>query len=368
MRIAILIDFFGGGGKERRCFQMIKGLYNNGIKDIHVILIENIVDYPELYDFANVHVLGRKNKYDFSIFYKLYKTLKEIQPDIIMCWSLIKFSMYLCFIKPLIKCKYISAIVTAAQPIKTWSIANIVKIITFKISDIIVGNSKAGIIAYKAPINKSKVIYNGFDFERIEKLTAKDIVLKNLGITTKYVISMAARFNLHKDYQTYIDAAKKILSYRNDITFLCIGKGELMDFYKNQLNNNEKEHILFLGFRHDVDSIINASDISVLCTNNKRHKEGVSNTILESMAFGVPVIATTGGGTNEIVLDNETGFIIPPFSPDDLVKKIELILSDENLRNRMKEKSKQRVYDSFSLDIMIDNYTKLFKGYDRTKE
>ena len=363
MKLAILLDVFAGGGKERRCLQMIKGLNEHNIKDIHVILIDDVVDYDDLYKYATIHVIGRKSRYDLSVIPKIYKTLKDIAPDYIMCWSLMKFSFYLCFIVPFVKCKYISAIVTAAMPIKRYSLDNVVKYITFKMADIIVGNSKSGIKAYKAPIEKSVVIYNGFDFDRKNKLKSRDVILKELDIKTKYVISMVARVNKHKDYQTFIDAARKILLYRKDITFLCVGKGELINFYLKQLSEDERKYILFTGFRSDSDSILNISDISVLCTNNKIHREGVSNTILESMAYGIPVIATIGGGTNEIVEDNKTGFIIQPFSPNLLIDKIELLLNDTSLRHQMGQESKCRVKNKFSLEIMVQNYIKLFTSH-----
>lgn len=362
MRLAILIDVFAGGGKERRCLQMIKGLNEHNIKDIHVILIDNVVDYTDLYKYAQIHIIGRKGRFDLNVFYKLYKTLKLIKPDYIMCWSLMKFSFYLCFIKPFIKCKYISAIVTDAMPIKFFSISNIVKYISFKISDIVVGNSYAGLIAYKAPKNKSLVIYNGFDFDRQKKIKEKNDILNELNIKTRYVVSMVARINRHKDYQTFIDAAKKIISYRKDITFLCVGKGELIDFYQNQLSEAEKQYILFTGFRNDTDSILNISNISVLCTNNNIHREGVSNTILESMAYGIPVIATTGGGTNEIVENGKTGFIIPPFSVNALVDKIEILLNNDKLWEYLSNNSKDTVKQKFSLDIMVNKYINLFKS------
>lgn len=361
MRLAILIDFFGGGGKERRCLQLIKGLNCNNIKDIHVVMIDDIVDYPDLYKTtAKVHIIERHGKYDLGVIKRLYKTLKQINPDVIMTWTLIKMSFYLCIIKPFLKCKYISAIVTAAQPIKKYTIDDITRFIAFKQADVIVGNSYAGIKAYKAPIKKSLVIYNGFDMERLNNLKPIDQVKNDLSLKTPFMVSMAARINRHKDYQTYIDAAKKVIAQRKDVTFYCIGKGELIDYYKSQLNVEEQKYIMFLGFRKDVDSILNASTVSVLCTNNKLHKEGVSNTILESMAYGVPVVATTGGGTDEIIIDGETGFIIPPFEPSVLASKINILLDNESLRQQMSEKSQKRIRNNFSLDLMVENYMSLF--------
>ncbi len=360
MKLAVLIDVFAGGGKERRCLQMIKGLNEHNVKDIHVILIDNIIDYEDLRKYATIHIVGRSYKYDLCVFFKLYKLLRSISPDYIMCWSLMKFSMYLCFVKPFIRCKYISAIVTAAMPIKFLSLQNFIKYITFKMADVVVGNSKAGLVAYKAPAHKSIVVYNGFDFDRKNNLKSRDVILNELNIETKFVVSMIARINKHKDYQTFINAAKKILTYRKDITFLCVGKGDLMNYYLNQLTEDEKKFIYFTGFRNDSDSIINISDISVLCTNNNVHKEGVSNTILESMAYGIPVIATSGGGTDEIVRDGETGFLIPAFSSDKLVEKIQTLLENRQLWTDFSTKSKILVRNRFSLDIMVEKYIKIF--------
>lgn len=361
MRLAILIDFFGGGGKERRCLQLIKGLNRNNINDIHVVMIDDIVDYPDLYKTtAKVHIIERHGKYDLGVIKRLYKTLKEISPDVIMTWTLIKMSFYLCLIKPFLKCKYISAIVTAAQPIKKYTIDDITRFIAFKQADVIVGNSYSGIKAYKAPSPKSVVIYNGFDMERLNNLNPIDQVRRDLSLTTPFMVSMAARINRHKDYQTYIDAAKKVIAQRKDVTFYCIGKGELIDYYRNQLNEEEQKFIIFLGFRKDVDSILNASTVSVLCTNNKLHKEGVSNTILESMAYGIPVVATTGGGTDEIIINGETGFIIPPFEPSVLASKINMLLDNEPLRKQMGKKAIERIKTNFSLELMVKNYMSLF--------
>ena len=346
MRLAILIDFFGGGGKERRCLQLIKGLNRNNINDIHVVMIDDIVDYPDLYKTtAKVHIIERHGKYDLGVIKRLYKTLKEISPDVIMTWTLIKMSFYLCLIKPFLKCKYID---------------DITRFIAFKQADVIVGNSYSGIKAYKAPSQKSVVIYNGFDMERLNNLNPIDQVRRDLSLTTPFMVSMAARINRHKDYQTYIDAAKKVIAQRKDVTFYCIGKGELIDYYRNQLNEEEQKFIIFLGFRKDVDSILNASTVSVLCTNNKLHKEGVSNTILESMAYGIPVVATTGGGTDEIIINGETGFIIPPFEPSVLASKINMLLDNEPLRKQMGKKAIERIKTNFSLELMVKNYMSLF--------
>ena len=71
-----------------------------------------------------------------------------------------------------------------------------------------------------------------------------------------------------------------------------------------------------LGIRSGIESLISAMDICVLST----FTEGISNSILEYMALEKPVIATAGGGTNEIVIDNKTGFLIKQSNPEELAE------------------------------------------------
>jgi glycosyltransferase involved in cell wall biosynthesis len=82
-----------------------------------------------------------------------------------------------------------------------------------------------------------------------------------------------------------------------DICFLLIGDGENIERCKYLVKDLPTENIKFLGRQNDAESIINIFDIGVLTTNIRIHREGISNSIIEYMAMGKPVIATQGGGT-----------------------------------------------------------------------
>ena len=178
--------------------------------------------------------------------------------------------------------------------------------LTFPFSDRIIANTFAGLEAYKAPKNRSLVIYNGFDFKRIENLTKANILRHKLQISTKYIVGMVASFTDKKDYTSYIKAANRVLENENEITFLCIGSGDSSNFEK-EIPTKNKNRILFLGSREDIESIMQLCDIGVL-TTNEWHGEGISNAILEFSALSKPVIATSGGGTTEIIEDHVNGF------------------------------------------------------------
>ncbi len=127
----------------------------------------------------------------------------------------------------------------------------------------------------------------------------------------------------------------------------------MLEFYKTKCKN---KFVIFTGKQTDVYDIINIFDIAVLST----FTEGISNSIVEYMALGKAVVATDGGGTKELIVDNETGFIIPQQSPTVLADKIEILLNNPNLRETMGRKGKQRIIDEFNLDKMVNAHVKLY--------
>jgi glycosyltransferase involved in cell wall biosynthesis len=98
-------------------------------------------------------------------------------------------------------------------------------------------------------------------------------------------------------------------------------------------------------------------DIGVLAT----FTEGISNSVLEYMALGKPVVATSGGGTNEIVTDNETGFLVSPSNPKELADRLQVLLNDSKLCTKMGQSGKMRIHEIFSIEKMTGKYISEYK-------
>ena len=109
-----------------------------------------------------------------------------------------------------------------------------------------------------------------------------------------------------------------------------------------------------------IESVVQIFDVGVLSTNTKVHGEGVSNAIMEYMALGKPVVATNGGGTPEILLDGETGYLVAPFTPIVMAEKIQYLLSHPEVANHMGTIGKQRIRSQFSLSGMAESYIELY--------
>jgi glycosyltransferase involved in cell wall biosynthesis len=359
MRILFFIDCLTSGGKERRLTELMKGLKSNTKIDFELVLMSRDIHYKEVFDLdVKLHYIIRKTKKDISVFYKFYVLSRNYKPDIIHCWDSMT-AIYSVPICKLLQIKLVNGMVVDAplrQNItnKHWLRAKL----TFPFSKIIIGNSKAGLKAYSAPKNRSFYIYNGFNFRRNDNIASNKTMREHLDVNTKYIIGMVATYSKNKDYETFISAAHLLLHKREDITFLAIGNETDSAVLKKLINYESIQYFRLLGKKSGIESFINAMDICVLST----FSEGISNSIMEYMSLEKPVIATSGGGTNEIVIDRETGFLIPPSNPRELAEKIEILLNNEQLRKKMGLNGKDRIQKVFSIDTMVHKYIHYYES------
>ena len=361
MKILTVIDSFHTGGKERRLIELLKGLTKREI-ECELIVLSKVVTYPELYDLdVKIHFVERTVKKDPTIFSKIYRLVKEANPDLIQSWSSM-MSIYTLPVAKLLHIPFVNAIIVdAPHRVKPFSQPWLRTKITFPFSDAVVANSHAGARAYQAPAHKSIVIHNGFDFKRADKATSEEAIRQELNITTDKVVGMVGKFQQRKDYHTYLTAAMKIVADRSDVTFLAVGDGELLEECQQLTKGKDGGRIIFTGRRSDVESVVNIFDVGVLSTNHMVHGEGISNALMEYMVMGKPVVASEGGGTAELVLDGEVGYLVPPADADALTQKLQILLDDPEVAARMGEKGKQRIHDSFNLDRMTKEYLQLYQ-------
>lgn len=370
MKILFFIDSLIAGGKERRLIELMKGIKLKPDVEFEIVVMNPAIHYQQVFDLnIKIHYLVRTTKKDLFAFYKFYILCKNYKPDIVHCWD----SMTAVIAVPackLLNIKLVNGMVVDT-PVKRnifnkyWLRAKL----TFPFSNIIIGNSNAGLMAYNAPREKSCCIYNGMDLIRFDHLKEPACVRKEIfGDKSEniFVAGMVAAFEERKDYKTLIRAAINLLSFNDTIRFVMVGDGADFNKIHGSVPVALSDKIFFLGKRSDIESIINIFDIGILLTNTKVHGEGISNSIIEYMALGKPVIATRGGGTNEVVIDNQNGYLIDADNSDQLFEKIGILMKDENLKNRLGKKGVEIVREKFDLKIMtnnyIRNYEKLLKG------
>lgn len=362
MKILMLSENLRKAGKERRMLELLRSFdieEHHGIK-VKLVILKNVIEFPEIHDLKNTDLLvvPRKIKKDPFVFFRLWKITKSFKPDIIHSFGLLP-SVYIFLIAFMQRIPFINGMVADATcPVfsRNWIISRL----TIPFSKIVIGNSNAGLRAYGVPAKKGKVIYNGFNNDRLNNLEDKSSILQKYNIKSTFLVGMVAAFQPRKDYDTYLKVAEKLVSKRNDVTFLAIGHGNELENFKEKYKAIPE--IIFTGKIDNVESLINCFTIGVLLSDSNVHLEGISNSILEMMALGKPVIATKGGGTDEIILNNIDGITIENKEEDALLTTIEQLLENENYRIILGKKAGQKVIDHFSMNTMTDAYINIYKG------
>jgi glycosyltransferase involved in cell wall biosynthesis len=257
---------------------------------------------------------------------------------------------------------FINGFVRDAPPHMTrWNKIYLRGKLTIPFSDIVVANSRAGLAAYHIPERKGVCIYNGFNPERLFNLTNEAELRTILGITTPHIVGMVANFTPRKDYSTFIEMACRICHQRDDVTFLAVGTGETLRRVRDSVPSEHSLRIKLLGQRKDVESIANLFTVGVLVSNSLLHGEGISNAITECMALGKPIVATSDGGTPELVLEGQTGFLVPSHDAGMLTDRVLRLLGDRKLANEFGREGRRRIETAFSLDAMTNAYLCLYR-------
>jgi glycosyltransferase involved in cell wall biosynthesis len=361
LRIIHIIDTLRSGGRERQLVELLKGLSKEKKISCHVIVMSHDIHYTYLNDFGvTIHKLIRTSQHDVSIFYHLYRLLSKIKPDILHSWG----SMCSVYAMPFILMKrivFVNGFLRSAPPNWSWKHKDWLRCkISFPFSDVIVSNSNAGLKVYKVPPDKALCIYNGFDFDRVTSLEDENSIRSRFGIQTKYVIGMVASFSDKKDFESFIHCGLSILKNRTDVTFIAVGDGENRSFCENLIPEKYKGNFVFTGKVLDTESIIRVFDIGVLLSNISLHGEGISNSIMEYMALGKPVIASDSGGNTELVQNNITGFIVPDNDPEKIVPLFNKLIDDDPLSHLYGNSGLERIKAEFQFSVLVKRYKSMY--------
>jgi glycosyltransferase involved in cell wall biosynthesis len=157
---------------------------------------------------------------------------------------------------------------------------------------------------------KARLIYPAFDFSRFYHLSV-DVSEKKRGLNIPaqaQVVGTVGRLMKQKGYRFLVQAAAQVLARQPGVYFIIIGEGEQGDELKALARNLGIDcNIIFTGMRSDVEELLAVMDLFV----STSLWEGLPGVILESMASGVPVVATNILGTRELIQDGENGILVP---------------------------------------------------------
>lgn len=204
----------------------------------------------------------------------------------------------------------------------------------------------------EAMSGKVSIVHNGIPIPDPAKLQSREAVRAGLGIRDVCpMIVCVARLEPEKNIGTLISAMKIVSCAIPEARCMIAGEGSMGDLLKAEIERlNLGTSVRLLGFVRDTLSLINACDLFVLPSL----AEPFGLVLLEAMALGKPVIATQAGGPIEIVLDGESGLLVPPSDAYALASAIGKVAADVGVARRFGCGGLARFHEQFTVDRMVE--------------
>ena len=210
----------------------------------------------------------------------------------------------------------------------------------------------------KVDKQKLQQIYNGVDTDRfLERQGERSHYPDQFNDPNLVIVGTVGRMQPVKDQLTLVKAFVHLLEQnehlKQTLRLALVGDGPLVGEIQTYLQDKGLQgYVWQAGSRNDIPDLMRGMDVFVLPSLN----EGISNTILEAMASGLPVIATAVGGNPELVADNETGKLVPVRDVNALAAALAQYATDDALRAAHGHAARQRCETLFSLKSMVNSY------------
>lgn len=366
LRVCLVIPTLVKGGAEKQLTLLAAGL-DRARFECHVVVLTHSGPYEaELREQGvQVHVIGKRAKLDPTAYWRLARKLKELQPDVVHTW-LFAANSYGRMAARGAGVRVIIAGERSVDPWKQWWNFAVDRYL-LKYTDTIVTNTQA-VADFYAPYgiagDRFTVIANAVVPSHIEPLT-REQVFERLKLPPRgALVGAVGRLWKQKGYRELIWSAELLRVALKDVCLVIIGDGperEQLLHYRDQVGADEA--VRLVGQRADALELMTGFDLLW----NGSLFEGQSNTILEAMACGVPVVASDIPGTRDLVLHGVTGLLYPLGDVGKLTRITNQLLREPDRMAAMSAAAKNRIAQHFSLARMVSQHEELYESLLRAK-
>jgi glycosyltransferase involved in cell wall biosynthesis len=212
---------------------------------------------------------------------------------------------------------------------------------------------------------KIQVIKNGIDLTPFAGNGDSGKIRYEFGISPSApLIVVLSRLSWYKGIEYFLEAAAQVSKRFEAARYLIVGgfkddPNYIASLKRQAIRLGLGRRVIFAGFRLDVPDVLADADLSVLPCHSG---EGLSNALLESMAAGLPIVATTVGGNPEVVEEGATGLLVPPRDGEALGRSISLLLADSEMARRFGRAGRERAAKHFSIERMIRETENFYLG------
>jgi glycosyltransferase involved in cell wall biosynthesis len=206
--------------------------------------------------------------------------------------------------------------------------------------------------------SRMRVVWNGIDPGEGPSLPRRQAARAALGVdATAFVVASVARLDAVKDLTTLIRAVAEARQSAPALRLILIGDGaERPQLDEVVRRERVSDNVRFMGHRDDSRALLAGADLYA----NSSTSEGISLTILEAMAAGLPVVATRVGGTPEVVLDGQTGRLVDARDPSAMAAALVEFSLRRAAASAMGAAGRHRVCQHFTIDRMVEQYAAMY--------
>lgn len=227
---------------------------------------------------------------------------------------------------------------------------------------IAVSNAAAYYLESDKRIAREKIVIvrNGRDLRSLKPATPGENATARaaLGLGNERMILLLGRLAREKGHASFLEALRLLGSRNPSIVAMFAGIGPLENELRGICNAMQlNEHVRFLGYRTDLQRLLAAADLVVLPSIS----EGLPLVAVEALAAARPIVATATGGTPEVVIDDQTGLLVPPQDPSALADAMHRVLTDQELACRLGANGRRFVEQHFDVRMQIERTMTLYR-------
>ena len=369
IKVLIVISNMEFGGAQRQIVELVNNIDITKF-ELHVCSLSNYVPLAEQFnDNVKVHIIHKKSKFDFTVVFKLIKLIRKYKFNIIHSYLFdAEIAARLAG-----KLSNTRSVVIGSERNANYKLKPIQKKaynLTKNMVSYIIANSQSGADYNASQTNQPKykyhVVYNGVDTTRFIPRD-KGSTRKALNIPDNIrLIGMFASFKEQKNHPFLIAALEKLKENGQQFKLLLVGdtlhgglhgSDDYTEKIKQQITHcNFSEDVILLGNRDDIETIYPACDFTVLPSLF----EGTPNVVLESMACGVPCIATNVSDNSMIIDHGQSGYIIELGDVESLTTYIHGLLNHPEKVQSFSKASRSIMLNKFSSAKLAENMCRIY--------
>lgn len=353
VRIALVIGELETGGTQRQILELAKGL-DRRIFTPYVCVLSNSLAFAPAFEAAGIplHVMPKKSRYDALSIARLRSFFKTQDVMAVITFGFTADSWARVAAKTARVPVVISSVRTSNEDL---GFVHRVNRILAPWTSHFIGNSFA-VKDYLRNVvgvadSRISIIPNGLDFTRFNGSEKRAAVRQRIGLSPgDFVVGIVSRLSPEKNVQAFVRVAASVSKSVPNARFVVVGDGPERANIRRLIGELGVEGVItLLGERSDVPSILQALDVAMLTSR----REGLSNSLLEYMATGLPIVASAVGGNPEVLANGETGLL---YQVDDLEAATQQVLrlySNSDLRQSLSASARKAAGERYSTAAMV---------------